>query len=63
MLRRNGRVAPESFQAIINDAPQAIIIADKSRNIFLVNPAVTRISSPARSLRPSSAIRKAVMAA
>ena len=31
------------FQAIINDAPQAIIIADRSRNIFLVNPAVTRI--------------------
>ena len=31
------------FRAIINDAPQAIIIADRSRNIFLVNPAVTRI--------------------
>jgi PAS domain S-box-containing protein len=31
------------FLAIINDAPQAIIIADRSRNIFLVNPAVTRI--------------------
>ena len=31
------------FQAIINDAPQAIIIADRNRNIFLVNPAVTRI--------------------
>ncbi len=31
------------FRAIINDAPQAILIADRSRNIFLVNPAVTRI--------------------
>ena len=31
------------FRAIINDAPQAIIIADRSRNIFLVNPAVRRI--------------------
>ena len=31
------------FQAIINDAPQAIIITDVSRSIFLVNPAVTRI--------------------
>jgi PAS domain S-box-containing protein len=31
------------FQAVINDAPQAIIIADQSRNIFLVNPAMTRI--------------------
>ena len=31
------------FRAIITDAPQAIIIADRSRNIFLVNPAVTRI--------------------
>jgi PAS domain S-box-containing protein len=31
------------LQAIIHDAPQAIIIADQSRKIFLVNPAVTRI--------------------
>jgi PAS domain S-box-containing protein len=31
------------FKAIINDAPQAIIIADASRKIFLVNPAMTRI--------------------
>jgi PAS domain S-box-containing protein len=31
------------FQAVINDAPQAIIVADRRRNIFLVNPAMTRI--------------------
>ena len=31
------------FQAIINDAPQGIFIADESRSIFLVNPAATRI--------------------
>ena len=31
------------FEAIINDAPQAIIIADERREIFLVNPAVTGI--------------------
>ena len=31
------------FGAIINDAPQAIIITDVSRSIFLVNPAVARI--------------------
>jgi PAS domain S-box-containing protein len=31
------------FEATINDAPQAIIIADPNRNIFLVNPAVSRI--------------------
>jgi PAS domain S-box-containing protein len=30
------------FQAIINDAPQAIIIADQSRKIYLVNPSMTR---------------------
>ena len=31
------------FQAIINSAPQAIVIVDQSREIFLCNPAVTRI--------------------
>ena len=31
------------FRAIINDAPQAIVIADESRKIYLVNPAVARI--------------------
>jgi PAS domain S-box-containing protein len=31
------------FQAIVNDAPQAIFIADQSHKVFLVNPAVTRI--------------------
>ncbi len=31
------------FEAIINDAPQAIIIANERREIFLVNPAVTGI--------------------
>jgi PAS domain S-box-containing protein len=31
------------FRAIINDAPQAIIIADQKRTIYLVNPAMTRI--------------------
>ena len=31
------------FEAIINDAPQALIISDASRKIFLVNPAVTSI--------------------
>ncbi len=31
------------FEAIINDAPQAIIIADDHRKIFLVNPAVASI--------------------
>jgi PAS domain S-box-containing protein len=31
------------FEATVNDAPQAIIVADPSRNIFLVNPAVSRI--------------------
>jgi PAS domain S-box-containing protein len=39
----NGLRQQTLFQAIINDAPQAIIIADQSRNIFLVNPAATRI--------------------
>ena len=31
------------FEATINGAPQAIIIADANRNIFLLNPAVSRI--------------------
>jgi PAS domain S-box-containing protein len=31
------------FEAIIQDAPQGIIIADQNRKIFLVNPAATRI--------------------
>ena len=31
------------FEAIIQDAPQGIIIADENRKIFLVNPAATRI--------------------
>jgi PAS domain S-box-containing protein len=31
------------FEAIIHDAPQGILIGDESRNIFVVNPAATRI--------------------
>jgi PAS domain S-box-containing protein len=31
------------FQAVINDAPQAIVIADQSRRIFLVNPGMRRV--------------------
>ena len=39
-----GRLRQQSlFEATINDAPQAIVIADSNRNIFLVNPAVSRI--------------------
>ena len=31
------------FEAIVNDSPQAILIADQSHKIFLVNPAATSI--------------------
>ncbi len=31
------------FEAIIRDAPQGILIGDESRNIFVINPAATRI--------------------